>query len=135
MEQVQAACKQAEIHDYIMTLENGYESVVGENGVVLSGGQRQRLAIARALLRNSNIILLDEATSSLDNDSQDKIKQTIYNLSKNHTIIIVAHRLSTIVNCDSIIVMEDHKIVAQGKHKELLKTCKPYIELYNTTEE
>ena len=98
------ALKRAQIWDFIEKLEDGLDSKVGENGVMLSGGQKQRLAIARVLLKNSPIIVLDEATSALDNKSQAKIVKAIDNLKKDHTIIIVAHRLSTIVNADKILV-------------------------------
>jgi len=129
------ACKRAQLHEFIMQQPNGYDSLVGENGVVLSGGQKQRLAIARALVKKSSILLLDEATSALDNESQGKIKKAIDELAKDHTIIIVAHRLSTIVDADKIFFLEDHKIVAEGKHKELLKKCAQYRELYETSGE
>ncbi len=128
------ACKQAQIHDFIMSLPKKYNSLVGENGVVLSGGQRQRLAIARALLKNSKIILFDEATSALDNESQGKIKLVFDELKHNHTIVIVAHRLSTVVDCDKIFVIDNNMIAAQGKHSELMKTCPVYKELYEIEE-
>lgn len=129
-EEMIEVCKKAQIHDFIMTKEKGYDSVVGENGLILSGGQRQRLAIARGLLKKSKIILFDEATSSLDNDNQKKIQDVILCLSKTHTILVVAHRLSTVVNCDEIIMIDEGKIVAKGKHKDLMKNCKEYKELY-----
>lgn len=129
------ACKKAQIHDYIMELPNQYDSVLGEDGIIFSGGQKQRLAIARALLKNSKILLFDEATSSLDNESQNKIKQVIHTLSKDHTIIIVAHRLSTVVDSNQIFVMQDHKIVDSGTHKQLLKNCLLYKNLYTSSEE
>ena len=124
-------CKKSEIHDFILTTPKGYDTLLGENGINLSGGQKQRLAIARALLKPSKILMFDESTSSLDNDSQAKIQQTINNLSKNHTIIVVAHRLSTIINADKIIFMDNHKILAEGTHKQLMKNCKEYRELYS----
>ena len=123
-------CKEAQIHDFIMSKEKGYDSLLGENGVILSGGQRQRLAIARALLKRSKIILFDEATSALDNENQSKIQKIIENLTKDHTIIVVAHRLSTIVNCDKIYMIENGKIIAQGTHHELMTNCKEYKNLY-----
>ncbi len=128
-EDIVFVCKQAQIHNDIMNLENQYDTFVGENGVILSGGQKQRLAIARAL-KKSKIILFDEATSSLDNKNQEKIKKVIKSLSNNHTIIIVAHRLSTIVNADKIYFLNDHKIVAYGLHNELMKSCDMYRNLY-----
>lgn len=129
-EDIVFVCKQAQIHNDIMNLENQYDTFVGENGVILSGGQKQRLAIARALIKKSKIILFDEATSSLDNKNQEKIKNVIKSLSNNHTIIIVAHRLSTIVNADKIYFLNDHKIVASGLHNELMKSCDMYRNLY-----
>ena len=132
--QIFNACKKAQIHDFINSLPKKYDSVVGENGVVLSGGQRQRLAIARALLKNSKIILFDEATSALDNESQGKIKLVMDSLKTDHTLIVVAHRLSTVVDCDKILVLDNNNIVAQGTHKELMKKCKVYKELYEIEE-
>ncbi|MBQ2864007.1 MAG: ABC transporter ATP-binding protein [Clostridia bacterium] len=133
-EEIYEACKQAQIHDFIMEQPKQYESMIGENGVVLSGGQRQRLAIARALLKNSKVILFDEATSALDNQSQGKIKKVIDNLKRTHTIVIVAHRLSTVVDCDKIIVIDKNKVIAEGTHKYLMRNCEVYNTLYKTEE-
>ena len=133
-EEMISACKVAQIHDFIISKPDGYDSLVGENGVILSGGQKQRIAIARALLKNSKIILLDEATSALDNESQAKIQQALDNLAGTHTIIIVAHRLSTVINADKIVMIENGKIIGEGTHKELLKNCKEYYDLYNQEE-
>ncbi len=133
-EEIYEACKKAQIHDFIMQQPKQYESMIGENGVVLSGGQRQRLAIARALLKNSKIILFDEATSALDNQSQGKIKKVIDGLKNTHTIVIVAHRLSTVVDCDKIVVIDKNKVVAEGTHKYLMRNCDVYKELYKTEE-
>lgn len=124
------ACKLACIHDFIMSLPDGYDTVVGEGGVNLSGGQRQRLAIARAFLQKTEIILFDEATSALDNETQREIQKAISNLKKDYTILIIAHRLSTIINSDRILFIEDGKIIGEGGHKELLKKCLSYRELY-----
>lgn len=124
------ACKLACIHDFIMSLPDGYDTVVGEGGVNLSGGQRQRLAIARAFLQKTEIILFDEATSALDNETQREIQKAISNLKKDYTILIIAHRLSTIINSDRILFIEDGKIVGEGGHKELFKKCPGYRELY-----
>lgn len=124
------ACKLACIHDFIISLPDRYDTVVGEGGVNLSGGQRQRLAIARAFLQKTEIILFDEATSALDNETQREIQKAISNLKKDYTILIIAHRLSTIINSDRILFIEDGKIVGEGGHKELLKKCPSYRELY-----
>ena len=113
-----------------MKMENGYNTLVGENGVILSGGQKQRIAIARALIKESKIILFDEATSSLDNKNQENIKIIMKKLSKNHTIVIVAHRLSTIINADKIYFLENHKIFSSGTHEYLINNCSKYKNLY-----
>ncbi len=130
LEEVREVCKKAYIDDYIMSLPNQYDTVIGEGGVNLSGGQKQRIAIARTLLLNTKIILFDEATSALDNESQDYIKKTIDDLVKDHTIIIVAHRLSTIVDADEIYVIDKGKLADMGTHKELLESSKVYQSLY-----
>ena len=122
----------AYLDDYIMALPNKYDTILGEGGVNLSGGQKQRLSIARTLSKGSKVILFDEATSALDNSSQDYIKRTIDNLVKDHTIVIVAHRLSTIMDADIIYVVDNGKIVSSGTHKELLKTSNIYKNLYET---
>ena len=124
------ACKIACLHDFIMTLPDGYDTIVGEGGVTLSGGERQRLAIARALIKDTEIILFDEATSALDNETQEKIQKAIYNLKGKYTILIIAHRLSTIINSDKIIMIEDGKVIATGRHEELMKESKKYLDLY-----
>ena len=113
-----------------MNLPNRYDTIIGEGGVNLSGGQKQRIAIARTLLVNTKIILFDEATSALDNESQEYIKETIDNLVLEHTVIIVAHRLSTIKDADIIHVIEDGKLESTGTHEELLKKSKTYKNLY-----
>ncbi|MCL2540803.1 MAG: ABC transporter ATP-binding protein/permease [Firmicutes bacterium] len=130
MEEIEKVCKMAHIHDFIITQPNGYETVVGENGITLSGGQAQRLAIARVLLSGAKVMLMDEATSSLDNESQGKVQRALEELQGEATILIIAHRLSTIVNCDKILVISGGKIVAEGTHTELKETCKEYQELY-----
>ncbi len=124
--------KMAYLDDYIMSLPKKYDTVLGEGGVNLSGGQKQRLSIARTLSKGSEIILFDEATSALDNTSQEYIKKTIDNLVKNHTVVIVAHRLSTIMDADIIHVVSNGKIVASGRHNELLNCSNIYRELYET---
>ena len=125
-------CKKACFYDYVMSLPNGYDTIIGEGGVNLSGGQKQRLAIARALLKDCKILLFDEATSALDNITQKEIQESIDNISKDYTIIIVAHRLSTIMNCNRIYMLDKGKIVDSGTHKELLKNNKTYQKLYNS---
>lgn len=128
------ACKKAEIYDRILEFDDKFQTKVGEGGVTLSGGERQRLAIARSLIKNSNIILFDEATSALDNITQDKIQKAIYRLDKSKTVLIIAHRLSTVINCDKIVVMDNGKIVDIGTHQELLKRCSKYKKLYRYEE-
>ena len=130
LKKIRNACKLAELDEYIMSLPNKYDTMIGEGGINLSGGQKQRLAIARVLLKDSKIILFDEATSALDNENQNKIKIAIDNLVENHTIIIVAHRLSKIMDADFIYLIDDGKVVASGTHKQLLKKSKIYKSLY-----
>ncbi len=129
-EEVIEAAKRANIHDYIMSLENGYETVIGERGVRLSGGQKQRLSIARVFLKNPPILILDEATSALDNTTEILIQQALDELCRGRTTIVVAHRLSTIKNADAIAVIADGKIVEQGDHETLLSLGGMYAELY-----
>ena len=124
------ACKFAAAQDFIEKLPNKYETIIGENGIKLSGGQKQRLSIARAILKDSSIILLDEATSSLDSESETVIQKAIENLTKNKTTIIIAHRLSTIMNCDKILVFDGGKIVAEGSHDFLVNNSSIYKNLY-----
>ena len=128
--EMKEACKMACLDDFIESLPNKYDTIVGEGGINLSGGQKQRLAIARAFVQKTEIILFDEATSALDNETQSKIQQAIYNLQKEYTILIIAHRLSTIKSADRILVLDNGNIVGEGTHTKLLKTCKLYKELY-----
>ena len=130
LKEVKEVCKKAYIDDYIESLPNKYDTIIGEGGVNLSGGQKQRIAIARTILLDTKVILFDEATSALDNESQEYIKKTIDNLVKNHTVIIVAHRLSTIIDSDVINVIDKGSLKASGTHKELLKNSKEYKSLY-----
>ena len=120
-EEVMSVAKQANAHDFILNLSDGYNTLVGERGIKLSGGERQRVAIARAILKNSPILILDEATSSLDSKSEKLIQDALGNLMKGKTVIIVAHRLSTIMNSNRILVIEQGGILEQGSHKVLLK--------------
>ena len=129
-EEIINACKFAAAQDFIEKLPNKYETVIGENGIKLSGGQKQRLSIARAILKDSSIILLDEATSSLDSESEAVIQKAIENLTKNKTTIIIAHRLSTIMNCDKILVFDSGEIVAEGSHEFLVNNSSIYKNLY-----
>ena len=130
VKEVRKYCKKAYIDDYIMSLPDKYNTLLGEGGVNLSGGQKQRLSIARSLSKRSKVILFDEATSALDNLSQEYVKMTINELVKDHTVVIVAHRLSTIIDADIIYVIDKGKILVSGTHEELLNKCQTYRKLY-----
>ena len=132
-EEVVQAAKNANIHDFIMTLPDGYQTVTGERGVKLSGGQKQRISIARLFLKNPPIIILDEATSSLDNITEKLIQEAFDRLLTNKTSIIIAHRLSTIKNSDRIIVLGKEGIIEEGTHNELIKQEGYYNKLYNAS--
>ena len=125
------AARAANAHEFIMTFPDGYDTVIGERGVKISGGQRQRLAIARAIWKNSPILILDEATSALDTESEYLVQQALKNLIKDRTTFVIAHRLSTIQNADKIYVLESGKIVESGKHEELLENSNVYKKLYD----
>ena len=129
--EIKNACELAASSEFIEELPDKYNTIIGENGVRLSGGQKQRLSIARAIIKNAPIILLDEATSSLDAESEEKVQNAIFNLTKNKTTLVIAHRLSTIKRADKIIVMKKGNIVGSGKHDELLKKSKDYESLYS----
>jgi subfamily B ATP-binding cassette protein MsbA len=129
-EEVFNAAKESMCSEFISNLENGYETMIGENGVKLSGGEKQRLSIARAFLKKSKIILLDEATSSLDSETEEKIQKALTQLTLNKTTIVIAHRLSTILNSDKIYVVDSGKIIGSGKHEELLMQSKVYKNFY-----
>jgi len=131
-EEVIDAAKNAEIHDFIMTLENNYDTEVGERGIKLSGGQKQRISLARIFLKNAPILVLDEATSALDNKTEMLIQKSIENLSKGRTSLIVAHRLTTIQNCDNIIVLGDEGIIENGNHNQLMEAKGEYYKLYTS---
>ena len=131
MSEIREACRMAHIDEYIMSLPNKYNTILGEGGVILSGGQKQRLAIARALLMGAKIILFDEATSALDNKTQAEIQEAISELKGGYTLVIVAHRLSTIIDSDRIFVIEEGKLIDSGTHRELLRDCALYRSLYN----
>jgi subfamily B ATP-binding cassette protein MsbA len=129
-EEILEACKFAAADEFVEKLPQGYNTMIGENGVRLSGGQKQRISIARAILKKSPIILLDEATSSLDADSEEIVQNAINNLTKNKTTLVIAHRLSTIHNANKIFVMKTGKIVNSGNHDFLINNCEEYKSLY-----
>ncbi len=129
-EEIEEAAKLSNCDEFIKTMPNGYDTIIGENGVRLSGGEKQRLSIARAMLKKSKIILLDEATSSLDSDTEQKIQNAINHLTKGRTTIVIAHRLSTVINSNKIYVIEKGKVVGEGAHEELLKSSDIYNNFY-----
>ncbi|HHY64226.1 MAG TPA: ATP-binding cassette domain-containing protein, partial [Clostridiaceae bacterium] len=130
MEEVIQAAKLANAHDFIMELEKGYDTFVGERGVKLSVGQKQRISIARAFLKNPPILILDEATSALDNESERLVQESLRELAKGRTTLVIAHRLSTIINADNIIVLTSNGIEEQGTHQQLLEKGGVYANLY-----
>ena len=129
LEEIIAAAKIANAHQFIMQLEKGYDTIIGERGSKLSGGQKQRMSIARALLKNPEILILDEATSALDSESEKLVQNAILNLTKNRTTLVIAHRLSTIQNADLILVLKEGKIIQSGSHLELIKEAGVYKTL------
>jgi subfamily B ATP-binding cassette protein MsbA len=129
-EEIEKACKFAAADEFIEKLPNKFNTMIGENGVRLSGGQKQRISIARAVLKESPIILLDEATSSLDADSEQIVQNAITNLTKNKTTLVIAHRLSTIHNANVIFVIKNGKIINSGNHDFLINNCNEYKSLY-----
>jgi ATP-binding cassette subfamily B protein len=132
---VEAAARLAGAHAFIMELHNGYDTYVGERGVKLSGGQKQRISIARAFLKNPPVLILDEATSSLDNESERIVQKSLELLSKGRTTFTIAHRLTTIQNAAVILVLTDRGIEEQGTHQELMRKRGVYYHLYNFAEE
>tara|TARA_A100001015_G_scaffold318502_1_gene438584 strand:+ start:285 stop:2027 length:1743 start_codon:yes stop_codon:yes gene_type:complete len=129
-DEIKTSCKFAASDEFINKLPKGYDTMIGENGVRLSGGQKQRISIARAILKESPIILLDEATSSLDSESEEIVQNAINNLTKNKTTLVIAHRLSTIHNADKIFVIKNGKVINSGDHNFLIKNCEEYKSLY-----
>ena len=121
MEEVIAAAKKASCHDFIMALPDGYDTLVGEGGASLSGGEKQRIAIARAIMKDSPIIILDEATANVDPENEKELTEAIENLTREKTIIMIAHRLKTVRHADQIIVVDKGQIVQKGKHEDLIK--------------
>ena len=129
-EEVEEAAKRANIHDYVMSLEKGYDTIVGERGVKLSGGQKQRISIARAFLKNPPIMILDEATSALDNATEHLIQVSLDELCRGRTTIVVAHRLTTVKNADEILVITEDGLSERGNHTELIAVNGIYAELW-----
>ena len=130
LEKIEEAARMANAHDFIMQFEQGYDSLVGNRGIMLSGGQRQRIAIARALLKNPQILVFDEATSALDTESEALVQEAIDRLMANRTTLVIAHRLSTIKNADRILVLDQGTIVESGSHAELMSRDGLYKRLY-----
>ena len=131
-QQIIDAAERARAHEFISELPNGYNTIIGEESTGLSGGQLQRIVIARAILKDPAILIFDEATSQIDADSEAKIHSAIEAIMHQRTSFIIAHRFSTIINADVIVVMDDGKIIAQGQHDELIKSCLLYQSLYET---
>ncbi len=129
-EEVVLAARAAQAHDFIVAMPEGYQTNIGDRGVRLSGGQRQRICIARALLKDAPVLILDEATSALDTESEKLVQIALENLMKNRTTFVIAHRLSTVLYADKIIVMDQGKIIEQGNHEELMSHKGLYMKLY-----
>ncbi len=128
---MEAAARAAAIHDVILTFPHGYETLVGEHGVTLSGGQKQRVAIARTLLKNPRILILDDSTSSVDTETEAEIREALQNLMKDRTTFIIAHRIQSIMDADLILVMDKGRIVQCGKHEDLVAQDGIYRQIYN----
>ena len=134
-EEIQQAARHANIHDFIISLPDGYQTVVGERGLKLSGGEKQRIAIARVILKNPRILVFDEATSSLDSHSEQLILESLKEVAEKHTTLVIAHRLSTIIDADNIIVLDKGKVVEQGTHTQLLEEQALYAHLWKLQQE
>ena len=134
-EEVMAAAKAAYCDEFVRNMPDGYQTVLGENGSTLSGGERQRISIARALLKNASIIFLDEATASVDAENEVLVQKAIAQLVENKTVIMIAHRLRTVVDADQILVLDDGKLVEYGTHNELMKKKGVYQKLYHIQQE
>ena len=132
IDEIRAACRAAQVHDVIDALPDGYDTIVGERGYRLSGGEKQRLAIARMLVKDPAIVVLDEATSHLDSENEALVQQALANALANRTAIVIAHRLSTITNADQIVVIDEGRIVERGRHDDLRAAGGLYAEHYNT---
>ena len=130
-EEVVQAAKKARCHEFIEALPDGYNTIIGEGGASLSGGEKQRISIARAMLKDADIIIFDESTANIDPENEDKLKEAIESLTKNKTVIMIAHRLKTIRNADQILVLKDGEIVERGNHEELIKNNGLYSDLIN----
>jgi ATP-binding cassette subfamily B protein len=135
MEEIEQAAKHANIHDFIMSLPEAYQTIVGERGLKLSGGEKQRVAIARVILKNPRILVFDEATSSLDSHSEKLILESLQDLAQKHTTLVIAHRLSTIIDSHNIIVLDKGKVVEQGSHQQLLEKQGLYAHLWQLQQE
>jgi ABC-type multidrug transport system fused ATPase/permease subunit len=131
-EEIIDAARRSFVHEFIAPLPKGYETIIGEQGTGFSGGQLQRIVIARAILKNPAILIFDEATSQVDAESEAKIHKAIEEIMRDRTSLIIAHRFSTVVNADMIVVMDGGQIIAQGQHDELIQTCSLYQSLYET---
>jgi ATP-binding cassette subfamily B protein len=129
-EEVLESARAAHIHDFIVSLPEGYESPVGERGLKLSGGEKQRVAIARAILKNPRILIFDEATSALDSKSENAIQEELERIARGHTTLVIAHRLSTVMDADQILVMDHGRIIERGTHRELLDRASAYAQMW-----
>ncbi|HEY6336435.1 MAG TPA: ATP-binding cassette domain-containing protein, partial [Alphaproteobacteria bacterium] len=134
-EEIEEAARHARIHDFIVALPDGYKAMVGERGLKLSGGEKQRVAIARTILKDPKILLFDEATSALDSKTEQEIQASLREVSANRTTLVIAHRLSTVVDADEIIVLDEGRIAERGRHVELLRLGGKYAEMWARQQE